>query len=523
MFSHSPQMPQAMAEYTSSEVWAEVETVTPLHIGSGRNFSEKLDLYYDEASKLYYYIDVDKLGQYLLQKQGEPGLSKLTNAIRQGTRLRTHFQGLPVTELAKRAIKLVINNPPVPENNANAVIREQLHNSVRFPIMPGTSLKGAMRTAFMSSKIVNSPNVIVDLEEQIPALLGQNTKAGLRYEKRVFNNKAPKDSEGPNHDLFRRVRPSDVTFDTQTQMRRIFIWSKKGNEFQRDEAKALWCECVPKKVRTFAVFSDFDRLRDAIAEHLAITNQHQHPLRSLSVAKLKTKELASVFNEYAKLAVKAELRMLSEELAVDDSHKYIEWLNDFNKRLVEVPENTFYIRVGFGGGWRQMTGDWPRRILTGVMFQNLANRLRRQGYEDMPFPKTRRLTTNGEPLGWLKITLLEGKPEGASLIPVRNQQVMTPNTALATESLQADNVANEPIQASGPASYSFPLKTQSVVEAVVTGQEGSLMVCSVAMDDGSSVVAKVRYAAGKPEGTLVKLKLTQVSRDGKRIETCQIA
>jgi CRISPR-associated protein Csm5 len=473
-------MSQAMAEYTSSEVWAEVETVTPLHIGSGRNFSEKLDLYYDEASKLYYYIDVDKLGQYLLQKQGEPGLSKLTNAIRQGTRLRTHFQGLPVTELAKRAIKLVINNPPVPENNANADIREQLHNSVRFPIMPGTSLKGAMRTAFMSSKIVNSPNVIVDLEEQIPALSGQNTKAGLRYEKRVFYNKAPKD-EGPNHDLFRRVRPSDVTFDTQTQMRRIFIWSKKGNEFQRDEAKALWCECVPKKVRTFAVFSDFDRLRDAIAEHLAITNQHQHPLRSLSVAKLKTKELASVFNEYAKLAVKAELRMLSEELAVDDSHKYIEWLNDFNKRLVEVPENTFYIRVGFGGGWRQMTGDWPRRILTGVMFRNLANRLRLQGYEDMPFPKTRRLTTNGEPLGWLKITLLEGKPEGASLIPVRNQQDMPPNTTLTTST-------PEP-QSKVPVPYSGKLKQGVEIHCRMLSQEGSTAKLELLLEQGNQEVS----------------------------------
>ena len=64
------------------------------------------------------------------------------------------------------------------------------------------------------------------------------------------------------------------------------------------------------------------------------------------------------------------------------------------------------LRVGSGSGWEFITGAWTKAKLNDDDWNLLQPSLRKKDYSDnVPFPKTRKLTQNNEPLGFLKMDI----------------------------------------------------------------------------------------------------------------------
>jgi hypothetical protein len=60
--------------------------------------------------------------------------------------------------------------------------------------------------------------------------------------------------------------------------------------------------------------------------------------------------------------------------------------------------------MGYGTGYRTMTGDWLD-ILGDEDYYNLVSNVRPTHPEDIIFPKTVRFAATGEPLGFIRLRL----------------------------------------------------------------------------------------------------------------------
>ncbi len=164
-----------------------LEVLTPVHIGTGQVLQHRYD-YVVHAGKTYR-LHVDRVLETFearWQKQAQGGRYPLPGDL------------LTPADYANAALFRYVL-PGQPRSGKHfAELREFIKDPWDRPYIPGSSLKGALRTALAWA----------GWEERIPALrrndIGRNPKfAGQPLEKRIFG-------PDPNHDLLRALQVSDL-------------------------------------------------------------------------------------------------------------------------------------------------------------------------------------------------------------------------------------------------------------------------------------------------------------------------
>ena len=379
-------------EHTDSGVIVkyQLKTITPVHIGTGETLSQ-IDGFYHNGQ--WNRIDVDAV----LAALPESELNRL--AIAMGQRGFQWDRYRPMNQLST-AYAL-----PCPEAPGETEIREAIKDAFGRPIIPGSSIKGSIRTALLWSFIDEEDKVFDDsinhLKEQLQR--GPNRSwAGRPIERGVLG-------KDPNHDLMRVVQVSDTAPLPINALEMGVAWTvtlnRVGELVQKRagnrEYKTFVEQIRAEQTLDFSIKVDKTLFGSREKAELGYSDRQEQVV---------CEALADVCNFVAK-------GLVNDEAEFYDYYKLPELANFYgslSKQIVNLRAGGFVLPLGWGTGYRAktvtelLTGDNKDLNMKLRRHFRLGSSRSRADYYDPEFPKTRRVLYDQQrpksPLGWVLIT-----------------------------------------------------------------------------------------------------------------------
>ena len=275
-------------------------------------------------------------------------------------------------------------------------VREQVADPLGHPYLPGSSIKGAIRTALLwaACALEADDEERAALRSLVPAG-GSPKQAGENLQRRLLG-------PDPNHDLLRALRVEDSTPAPLTQLRvaevRVAVrepdnrltWFVKPGHHEPDphRASAIWAEVlVPRTTLTLSITLD-------------------HDLLTRQAARLGFERRAALLERLAPLCNRVAHRLGRGEYewaracGLNPLVRFYVWLSRDMKQ--HARQGAIYLWLGWGTGWRSKT------VAEALGEEAVAHvrRAFRLGKGPL-FPKTRRVVfENGAPavpLGWVRL------------------------------------------------------------------------------------------------------------------------
>lgn len=360
-----------MPGYTLFDV--EVTLLTPLHIGTGRELL--LDYDYAVRDDRTWRIDEDALLE--AQDVDDPAIA--------GQLART-----PPAQLLDKGdfcedspfFLYVLQGRPR-SRQRGAQLREQIKDARQRPYLPGTSLKGALRTA-LAWHGFGALKMRPDARQ-----LGRRPKwAAQRIERSILG-------QDPNHDLLRALHVGD---SAPVGTERLMLVNAQVLT-RRGSGAPIEAEAVQSNT-TFCLTVKLDE---------ALFSRWAHRL-NLGTRQDWLRRLPAVVRAHTANRVKVERQWYAGRPDAQIAQRFYKELANLN-----LSENACVLQIGWGGGWHSKTlGSRLQadgRFMEGIIGDyRLARGRRRQGD---PFPKSRRAVVRvargkdgraverpGVPLGW---------------------------------------------------------------------------------------------------------------------------
>ncbi len=356
------------------ELWrVNLETLSPLHIGTGDVLRRDYDFTAREGKT---WVVNDEALAELLYSYSE---------------FETLVSGAPLSDLLSKddyqvgspLFRYVIEGEPS-ARSANAEVREQIKDVWDRPYIPGSSLKGALRTAlFYALFEVNQMTWTLNA-------LGRKAKSAAGpLEQQVFG-------ETPNTDLLRALQVSDSSADEAQRLRVLNLVATKTADGS-DDAAPITLEAVPAGV-TFTASVTLDQY---------LLSQAKHPDLDWSERQVRwLQRLPRVVTGWTTRRIEAEWNR-------ERSGEWKKQLNDVAERVGNLEPNQCILQLGWGGGWDSKTlgdhltkekAEFKRLVDTYGMIRKGEFKVGER------FPKTRRVMRSeksgrlrGE-LGWMLLT-----------------------------------------------------------------------------------------------------------------------
>ncbi|RLI85850.1 MAG: type III-A CRISPR-associated RAMP protein Csm5 [Archaeoglobales archaeon] len=332
----------------------EIRTLTPVHVSSGNKLT-RIDFIVRDGK--VFVLDTPRLFEALEWKD----VMKLVDELsyRSLVDIAKEF-GIDVVDFRLYYVKLT--------GSVGNEILEQIKTEGRSYI-PGSSIKGAIRTAILWHIVKNDRSLlnfaIRCLEELTRGKITHKTlkMADDKLERRVFG-------KDPRSDFMRALRVTDSTpFDKL----RVYEVKILGSG-----VRGVCVECIDE--------NDTAEIDIKIDEFTNIEKFKEHGINDV-------KDIVEITRDFS-------LTLIEKELGYDYSDK--------TKSILKGIKNSrgMLLRVGWGTGWYSKT--------IGLLLENhpnfeglrrrlgLGRSLRTKRFYDV-FPKTRRVTVDGKPLGWICI------------------------------------------------------------------------------------------------------------------------
>lgn len=378
-----------------------IETLTPVHIGSGNMLYKGMD-YVVEDGKLYI-IDHRKV----LDIIGAQRVDAWVNSIERNEDIAGFIarQGMnvsPPAEYAKRTMKCYSNG---------STVKECIHDGRGLPYIPGSSLKGAIRTAVLATEIEGIENNYIEYlqkkKEDVDNRRCKKDKVSNGIEEKLFSKLAPEGRKGvsaPNTSYMRFLQIGDAYFNEECE---TVLNAINLNIRERD---SLIDKSKPQAIETINSGEEAEleiRLKKDV-----IKNDREGLVHKLPECMSSLEELFVTINNHTKKLLEKELEYwsgVSKELSGADS--YIEFIVDLIAETKDVKDGKECIlRVGYASGWRFTTGAWTEALESFYDTVVPISRTNDKAYSKYDFPKSRRvyeIEDGGvDVLGFVKLTLI---------------------------------------------------------------------------------------------------------------------
>ena len=362
-----------------------LEVLTPVHAGSGETLQLDLD-YMNQRGNAFV---VDQNRTFDAVAAGNAALDKL---------LQKQTSLLDLVSTAGEHYGYIL--PPLQQQRDRPEkIREHIKDALFRPYLPGSSLKGAIRTALLAEWLrgIEKP-AYADLLPPSPSV-----------KPKYAAGKITKDLFGPtpNQDMLRVLRVGDANFQTGdlrlADIRWLNVINSKGTDKARwrdmrsrrsqdrwQDASGLFAEVLPKGSAA-SVTLQWDGFL------LSEPHRWKAPERAAQLFPADFAALRDILNSHARHILQKELTFFKSYKVDAPSQECLRLLNK-----MESDPDAAYLRLAWGSGWRGMTGDWQDEQTINEM-----RRIYHLGKRSVPlFPKTRRLAVQGSPclpLGWIKL------------------------------------------------------------------------------------------------------------------------
>lgn len=382
-----------------------IEVLTPVHVGSGVKLAEGIDFVKDEYS-------VQIVAQSELMKFLEDNPDELEKFIKGGYKLSS-LDRIP----EGRRYNISIGK--------TSEIYEFERNGNGKPYIPGSSIKGAIRTILLKKRFdelsdngknqllmkVNHPKKEWAAEPIVRQLLGDSSNQNLMRVLEIF------DAEFNDLNLD-KVLILSLTNEAGTSYGWKQLWNRQ-NVIDSNKASQIFCETLPIGSKSYFSISLHTFLfTDSTA---AINLQFNES----ALSDIRT--LISTINSYSKEKLEKEKEFFENLNSSKELNLVLEEIDNLLQKIDNLSNDEFILRISWGSGWKGMTGDF--------LDDNWLSQFRRRyqlGKRDFPiFPKTRRIVfEDDEPkylTGWIKVKLNEFKPNDQATNKIDQKENINPN------------------------------------------------------------------------------------------------
>ncbi len=366
-----------------------IEVLSPVHIGSGNMLQNNTDFVTTDNGVDYYIrvvddkkilelIGVEHLNDWLLSIERKDNTKEL---------VKRYAPNSKVADYSKR--RLIDYSSGI---NKQDTLKECIHNGQGLPYIPGSSIKGSIRTAILASLVENIKNKEEKIKTKRTDRNGNPLLSGSKIEQELFGN-------DPNSDIFRFIQVGDAYFekDSEIALRVVNINIRNGNDLQ-DNSKPQLIEAINNgESSTFQMKIASEYYNWVKTKFTSIGNLPKE-IDSLS-------NLFMLINAHTEKLVKSELKYW-KDIDKTGAEKYVENLEN----ILEVIESCekgkeCVLRIGHASGWRFITGGWTEKLDNFKDVVIPASRPRNFNYTNFDFPKSRRIDEESDALGFVKLSI----------------------------------------------------------------------------------------------------------------------
>jgi len=289
-------------------------------------------------------------------------------------------------------------------------IREAIKDVYHRPYLPGSSIKGAIRTAILRCLLQDDEAVKQRLKEYLSAGI-YDLQPPARFAAEPLEEELL--GSHPNRDLMRSLHVADsapagikqlLLGETAVYTLRNDKLAIKTGYGQDYRQFVEWL--IPGTALDASLGIDDFLFAPAARPALRFTEGQENAVR----------DLARCCNDFARDLLDREQRFYAQ-------HQASSLINDCTRLRAELdslPAGAFLLNAGWGGGWETRTaGDVVRELLTDQEFRDLRQPYELgkspdrydQSYLDHYFPHSRHLAHQGgipRTLGWMKFEPKEG-------------------------------------------------------------------------------------------------------------------
>ncbi len=356
-------------------VFCSLEVLTPVHVGSGVRLKAGFD--FDTTTETTTIVSQADLYAYFRSRPEEG------RAFADNPRLST-LKRMPGG--LRYPVKAEAND-----------LLEFVRDGNGRPYLPGSSIKGALRTALLRERVQSF---------KVEQAIGNVKFAEKDILKSVFG-------PDPYQNLMRALAPGDAAaHEGMLTLRRVLIlnltdangesagWKNvpdRNTSSDPDKGTAIFAEMLgPGAVVPFSLYRDDFVFSDRARE------------LNLQTKRFSMEDLAVLANRCARKRLASEFDFIDRIQNLKDVDNILDDIERL-RNLIPVEKSdqekqVFMLRMGWGSGWRSMTGDY--------LTENQLSIIRNQnplGKKGMPFPKTRKIVFDeDEPVylpGWVLVRL----------------------------------------------------------------------------------------------------------------------
>jgi CRISPR-associated protein Csm5 len=371
-----------------------LKTLTPIHIGSGTQYQGNAEYIYFEQEKVLVVVDEAKILDIIGTENIHIWVSYIENPEKQESfldYLRVRIPNIKPSDIAKRILPLKVTKMPYFTNT----LREQIHSGTGKAYIPGSSLKGAIRTVLFAQNIFQRYE-----KSGVP-----NDKLGSVHR---FNNKfiigdkqLQKDTFGndPNSDWLRMLQIGDCYFSTGTSVAFAETLNERREyqyEVKQDVRQLI--EYIPT-----GTSSDFQLMIPD--NHIQLIQRKMPELFKSGVQQLNYSTLCKSIHQHALRLLQNEINFFKDANLPREMDGLLDFMKELHADASKFEADTCLLRLGFGSGYLNMTGNWVADLVhDDDMFDDIATAVRRTPrYNGLPLPKSRKVMFDGILPGFVKL------------------------------------------------------------------------------------------------------------------------
>ncbi|MCR5496323.1 MAG: type III-A CRISPR-associated RAMP protein Csm5 [Paludibacteraceae bacterium] len=385
-----------------------IETLTAVHIGSGETLQYGTDFVTGETEdgdvisiieprKVLDLIGVDNVQQWVTAIERKESTSQVVKRY------------VPNAKLEDYSNRIILGWSEVRDTDT---LKEQIHDGQGRPYIPGSSIKGAIRTAILASLVGG----IQDKESKVdktkrdsdgnpsPDKRGKiQLKANAqKIEAELFGFNSKKEGVDPNKDVFRFLQVGDAYFG---ELREVAIRMVNINERER---QSFWDASKPQLIEAV---SPEDESEFQLKLNISGYNFSRGKVNQLPLCMSSEAELFRTINTHTQKLLCEELEYWEEREDKDESDNVSTYMGKVNDILSIARKckdgKECILRIGHGSGWCFITGAWAKSLKNFDSLVVPVSRPKNSIYEQYDFPKTRRVDDECELLGFVKLSIIE--------------------------------------------------------------------------------------------------------------------
>ena len=377
-----------------------ITNLTLVHIGSGETLQKDTDFIVRRNGKDsdIYIIDPDRVGKIIGTDQRV--LDQWIASIEKGDTNSFFDLFLKRAKPADYSKRRITNNAG---DRRGMTLKEFIHDGTGRPYIPGSSLKGAIRTAiiaFLASKMSET------VKERI---VGSLAKKNGRYQDEFGKHKSAEDvmlGDTPNESLMRFIRVGDAYYDKGIEMAvtQVSLNQRKSYDYLIDKKRAQPVEAIgAEETSSFSLAIDKKKFDEVFAKR----NEEDKlkGMKSLPAEISTITGLFKVINDHTRRLVESEISYWKGLTQYYGADNYIEQMENILDDVNACKDGECVMRVGQATGWRFITGAWTECLKN---FKDkvvpIARPHNREKYKDYEFPKTRRMDDESYLFGFVKLS-----------------------------------------------------------------------------------------------------------------------